>query len=336
VKSPRPFVYVNRSALRQVWLFCCRCFLARPAIRSEDGVSAYLSFPATVLQCCQPTKMLPKHAKGRTSGFTLIELLVVIALLAILAGLLLPALTRARAKSLTLFCLQNMKQVCTAGLLYTDDANDRFPYNLASVEIKQKLAQDQFINWNSTIMNWELDTDNTNTVLLTRGGLGPYVSRVATVYRCPADRVVSDIQAAAGWTVRVRSISMNAMVGDAGQFSTKGVNVNNPDYRQFFKMSQMSQPAQVFVLIEEHPDSINDGYFLNHPDDCEWFDLPASYHDGGVNLTFADGHAETHKWQLASTRRPARPGAAHLPFALAPAGQGDFNWLMDRTSVDAE
>jgi prepilin-type processing-associated H-X9-DG protein len=129
---------------------------------------------------------------------------------------------------------------------------------------------------------------------------------------------------------------MNAMVGDAGQLSTSGANVNNPDYRQFFKVSQVPQPAQIFVFIEEHPDSINDGYFLNHPDDLKWFDLPASYHDGGVNLTFADGHAERHKWRLASTKPPARPGAAHLPLAVTAARQGDLDWLMERTSVDAD
>ena len=185
-------------------------------------------------------------------------------------------------------------------------------------------------------MSWELDTDNTNTALLTRGGVGPYVSRVATVYRCPSDRVVSDIQRDAGWARRVRSLSMNAMVGDSGQFSTNGANANNPDYRQFFKVSQMPQPTQIFVFIEEHPDSINDGYFLNHPDDFKWFDLPASYHDGGLNLTFADGHAERHNWKVASTKPPARPGAAHLPCAVDPARQDDFDWLMERTSVDAD
>src|SRR5260370_37603311 len=159
--------------------------------------------------------MLPKHSNGRPGGFTLIELLMVLAPIAILAGLLLSALPRAKAKGLAISCLQNARQSSTACLVYTDDACDRLPYNLGSGEIKQKVAQDQFVNWSSTIMSWELDTDNTNTALLTRGGVGPYVSRVATVYRCPSDRLVSDIQRDAGWARRVRSISMNAMVGDS-------------------------------------------------------------------------------------------------------------------------
>ena len=129
---------------------------------------------------------------------------------------------------------------------------------------------------------------------------------------------------------------MNAMVGDAGQFSRTGANVNNPDYRQFFKQVQIPQPSQIFVFIEEHPDSINDGYFLNHPDSLRWSDLPASYHRGSVNLTFADGHLESHKWRFASTQPPARPDAAHLPFAVPVAERGDFDWLMQRTSVATE
>ena len=128
---------------------------------------------------------------------------------------------------------------------------------------------------------------------------------------------------------------MNAMVGNAGQFILAGANVNNPYYRQFLTTGQIPQPAQIFVLTEEHPDSINDGYFLNKPDSMQWLDLPASYHSGAANLAFADGHVETHKWRFASTKSPARPDAAHLPFPVPGAEQADFDWLMDRTTVDS-
>ena len=105
-----------------------------------------------------------------------------------------------------------------ACMLYAGDFNDALPYNLGAAEIKQMEASNQFWNWTTPVMSWELDSDNTNTVLLTEGGIGPYTSRAARIYRCPVDSVVSDIQAQAGWTARVRSISMNAMVGNAGQF----------------------------------------------------------------------------------------------------------------------
>lgn len=278
------------------------------------------------------------HGRARLSGFsgfTLIELLTVIAVIAILAALLLPVLTAARSKGYAISCLSNERQLMLASLVYVGDFNDALPYNLGASEIKQLEAASQFWNWATPVMSWELDSDNTNTVLLTQGGIGPYASSTARVYRCPADSVVSDIQAQAGWTARVRSISMNAMVGNAGQFITAGANVNNPDYKQFLKVGQIPQPARIFVLMEEHPDSINDGYFLNQPDSLRWMDLPASYHNGAANLAFADGHLETHKWQFASTRPPALPDAAHLPFPVPASDLPDYEWLMYRTTIES-
>jgi len=216
------------------------------------------------------------------------------------------------------------------------DFNEALPYNLGAAEIRQLEAKRQFWNWTTPVMSWELDSDNTNAVLLTEGGVGPYTARAPKIYRCPVDSAVSDIQARAGWTARVRSISMNAMVGNAGWYLQAGANVNNPDYRQFLKLGQVPQPAQIFVLTEEHPDSINDGYFLNKPDSLEWTDLPASYHNGAANLAFADGHLESHQWRFASTEPPARPDAAHLPFPVPASERADFDWLMARTTIDSD
>ncbi len=262
------------------------------------------------------------------------ELLVVIATIGILAALLLPVLSRARSKAQSITCLARLKQLSLAGLLYTGDEQDRLPYNLGTSEIKRSTASRRFINWTSPVMSWELDSDNTNTVLLTLGGLGPYVTREASLYSCPKDAVVSDLQADAGWTRRTRSTSMNMMIGDAGEFTREGGNVNNPDYKQYFKSTQIPRPAEIFVFIEEHPDSINDGYFLNRAHSHKWMDLPASWHNGGANLSYADGHAEQHLWRYASTRPPARPDAARLPFYIPAAEQGDFEWLMHRMSTE--
>jgi prepilin-type N-terminal cleavage/methylation domain-containing protein/prepilin-type processing-associated H-X9-DG protein len=292
---------------------------------------------------CQQDVDCAGKQRRKGEGFTLIELLAVIAVIAVLAGLLLPALGNAKTKAKAISCLNNEKQLGLACQLYADESNDRLPYNMGATEIRQNVAQNQYLDWSSTVMDWEIQnpdnsatSDNTNIVRLTKGGIGPYTSRTPGVYRCPSDDVLSDIQREAGWERRVRSISMNAMVGDAGVFSKGGSNTNNPDYKQFFKMSQVPKPAQIFVFIEEHPDSINDGYFLNKPASREWFDLPASYHNGSVNLSFADGHSEAHRWLYASTKRPARPGGAHpLPFAMPVAERGDFEWLMDRTTVEA-
>ena len=267
-------------------------------------------------------------------GFTLVELLVVMAITATLAALLMPALAGARSKARAVTCLNNERQLGLAFQIYTDDFNDRLPYNLGSEEIRQSLALNQSLNWCSTILDWEAEnTDNTNTTLVTQGGIGPYTGRTAKLYKCPNDNYVSDIQAAAGWTARVRSFSMNAMIGDAGQFSRTGANVNNPDYQQYFKLSQVPKPAQIFVFVEEHPNSVDDGYFINNPETLNWTNLPASHHNGAANLTFADGHLETHKWIQPATRLAIRPGVAYFPVPVAPTQRSDFEWLMYRTST---
>jgi prepilin-type processing-associated H-X9-DG protein len=195
------------------------------------------------------------------------------------------------------------------------------------------VADQQYLNWINNVMSWELDPENTNTALIAMGGLGPYSSGTAAIHKCPTDFVLSSTQSQAGWRARVRSISMNAMVGNAGEFTIGGTNVNNPYYRQFFKLTQIPRPTDIFVFIEEHPDSINDGYFLNKPATWEWFDLPASYHRGAAHLAFADGHVEKHKWVCGSTKPPARPDAAKLPFAVPEDEHDDFAWLMARTSI---
>ena len=278
-------------------------------------------------------------AGARTQGypgggaFTLVELLVVVAIIAILAAILLPALAGVRSRASAIQSLNNERQLTMACLLYVTDHDDELPYNMGGDEIKRKVAQNLFLNWNSTVLSWELDSDNTNTFLLMQGGIGADLT--PSVYRCPSDRVVSDIQAAAGWQARVRSYSMNAMVGNAGEYSNAGTNVNNPGYRQFYKLSEITQPSRIFMFIEEHPDSINDGYFLNQPPSSQWTDLPASDHNGAVSLTYADGHSETYKWRLASTRPPPLPDAAKLPITVLPRERADFGWLMFRTSLES-
>ena len=170
--------------------------------------------------------------EGR-SGFTLVELLVVIAITAILASLLLPALGNVKTKGKTTICLNNHRQLILACMLYVDDNDDSFPYNMGDDETKDLVAQGKYLNWVNNVMNWGLDSDNTNTALLTTGGLGPYASGAVSIYKCPSDFVLDDVQQKAGWISRVRSISMNAMIGDAGEFSSAGFNTNNPAYKQF-------------------------------------------------------------------------------------------------------
>jgi prepilin-type N-terminal cleavage/methylation domain-containing protein/prepilin-type processing-associated H-X9-DG protein len=274
---------------------------------------------------------LARVARGK--GFTLIELLVVIAIIAILAAVMLPALSRAKARAQAIMCLNNTRQLLLAWHVYADDHEDRLPYNLGMVGSPFRTP----LNWVNNVMTWgvsgPLDSDNTNLATITDASLGPYSSATG-IYRCPADHVLSAAQSAAGWDGRIRSYSMNAMIGDAGNFSTNGVNVNNPDYIQFFKITQVPQPTEIFVFLDEHPDSINDGYFLERDYYPEWHDLPATYHNGATAFSFADGHSQLHRWMQSGTYRPPMPDAANLPISLSAGQKQDLDWVLDHMSVD--
>jgi len=294
-------------------------------------------------------RVSPLAGKEGRQAFTLIELLVVIAIIAILAALLLPALAGARMRAQGIQCLSNTRQLTEAWLLYAHEHDDELPYNdgMAGSSFRTDL------NWVNNVMTWgvsgPLDSDNTNLATITDASLGSY-SGSPGIYRCPADDVLSPDQRAAGWNGRIRSYSMNAMVGNAGDFSTNGFNVNNPGYVQFFRTTQIPQPVEIFVFLDEHPDSITDGYFLNKAADsavpsfygnptysnAKWLHLPATYHNRATAFSFADGHSTLHRWTQSNTYRPPAPDAADLPLYIPSAQQQDFNWVMEHMSVDGD
>ena len=276
------------------------------------------------------------------NGFTLIELLVVIAIIGILAAMLLPALSQSRERARGVTCLNNTKQLALACSIYATDNGERLPYNLGMVGSPFRTD----LNWVNNVMTWDLSSDNTNLATLAKSSLGSLVGGNMSVYRCPSDQALSSLQRAAGWTARIRSYSMNAMIGDAGNFSTNGYNINNPAYTQFFKTTQIPKPSEIFVFLDEHPDSINDGYFLNKEPKsyhggtyygAQWTDLPASYHNGSTAFSYADGHVASHRWTQDMTRCPPLPNAANLPIAIpaSPAdAAADFEWIMEHMSKE--
>jgi len=134
-------------------------------------------------------------------------------------------------------------------------------------------------------------------------------------------------------------MSMNAYFGPYNQTWVSDANNFFPGYRQFLKLSNVLNPAMMFVFLDEHPDSINDGYFLNNADFnllSNWGDLPASYHNGACGFSFADGHSEIHKWRSWVTKQPVRytGGFPLIPFSSDPAnGPADSLWATQRMSV---
>ncbi len=258
---------------------------------------------------------MKSHQQSRRYGFTLIELLVVIAIIAILAAMLLPSLSRAKLAAQASNCANNVKQLQVAWLMYSDDNAGLLVNNTSTADTRNYRQ-----SWVNNIQDWATSEENTDQFYILSGKLAAYVSKNVAVYKCPSDQSVAQNGP------RLRSISLNAMMGDPL------INPNrfNPDWTQFLKSVQVPRPSSFFTFIEEHPDTINDGYYMNTWNDIKWGNLPASYHNGAANIAWADGHIERHRW-LPNTVRPAVKGGAEGGFVPVP--DTDYLWLRERTSI---
>jgi len=261
------------------------------------------------------------------AAFTFVELLVVIFVLMVLAILVLPALACTQPDSRTFQCLNNLSQMGRAWRMYADDNNGVL---LASLDFNDGLKR---VNWctggldfyGDNASNWDVNKD------LARSPIQPYLGKNAYAsWKCPAD--LSTVTTVGGKRLpRVRSISMNATFSYGGWLPS-------PPYLVYGKDTQIANPSQTFVFMDEHPDGINDGNMsvqMAPPGSttAQIIDYPAGLHDGACGMSFADGHSEDHRW-TGLTIKPRVNYTSSLPLNVS-AGDSvsDVIWLSSVTTV---
>ena len=256
--------------------------------------------------------------RGMRCGFTLIELLVVITIIAILAALLLPTLSKAKAKGQAIVCLNNLGQLQKAWLIYTDDHNDVMPLN--SIIVAGGFVRSRPGSW--VLGNALVDADLTN---ITSGTLYSYIPNPKS-YRCPGDQTkVNPVGRGKG--LANRSYAAHGALNCKGEYYTS--TIAPWPYLECEKLSAIHAPgpAAVWVFIEPNADNHEaagfDFIIAEAPNFSHWAHLPTDRHAQGCNLSFLDGHVQPYRWKSPKEMRPGGDSIGTGP------DRADFERLID-------
>lgn len=278
--------------------------------------------------------ILMKNNKCSKGAFTLIELLVVLALVSLLGCLLLPAMARTHIRSSGSGCLSNYRQMMVGWSMYMDENDDiMVPNSQAGTIVGERSG------WYLATVpneNWLNSDGNTNRADYLSGSLAPYIGGHVELYQCPGDVIPSQNGR------RLKSCSMNSQVGAIGEQVQDEMAANRAEgWKEYSKGSDMTcpDPKDLFIFADESIWTVNDGWLEIELDQPAYPDCFAAYHDGAGGFSFADGHAEIHKWVGPYVRSATTPrgilgvvyqsGVVRAGSTIVTSSGSDQDWIWE-------